>query len=344
MPECPERPCPSGWRWEPSRCACGPEFPETGPNVPGGDGGGDESRPPGSGGEGGGQPGGTGPCPPGQQRHPTRGDCRFPGDMPCGPNQCKDVVTGVCRRIYGNEAINDTDDTERPTGGGRGYCTQNTPGSGGGGSGGGFMQGAGGGTRPGGSMVPGFNWDRFNKLLSIGNNLADPATNWLKSVLEGGTRYSPQVMQWLAAQGKSEAEGQLSSSRDSLNEELAARGVARGNFGATRSAQLRDDTNARLSGQMNQHRVTKVNADFEDKVVAVNRMLGYVNELRTYAAQLNMTEAEREKLEATIKLGYEQLKQQFSMLQMQLASNKELLGMSLQSQELLAMLRMQFGL
>jgi hypothetical protein len=53
------------------------------------------------------------------------GRCRHAGDFPCPPNQCKDKVTGECRSFNPRrEKANETDDIERASGGGRGYCKQ----------------------------------------------------------------------------------------------------------------------------------------------------------------------------------------------------------------------------
>lgn len=66
-------------------------------------------------------------CPPGQQI--INGKCRFPGDNPCPPGQCKDKASGACRSPGKNEKINETDVELRDTGGGRGFCKQREAGA-----------------------------------------------------------------------------------------------------------------------------------------------------------------------------------------------------------------------
>lgn len=75
----------------------------------------------------------AGSCPPGQQM--INGRCRHAGDFPCPPGQCKDVHSGECRSPGRNEKINETDDIERASGGGRGFCKQREAGRGGRGGG-----------------------------------------------------------------------------------------------------------------------------------------------------------------------------------------------------------------
>lgn len=344
--------CPPGQIFMPGLgCRPAPNYPNNGEgNQPGGfpPGWHDPNTPPG-GGPSSPAPG-AGPCPPNTPEGPA--SCCPSGTVyRTDTKQCEEPDA---RSKRGEETC---DEMNRPDS----DCTRNqqwcdfdtrqwrcdhgAP-SGPGGGGGGKGPGGGGGVpKPSGPPVPGFNWDRFTKLLDIGKGFSDPAMKWLNGVLSGdATRYSPQVMEWLAGQSRAGAEAQGAQNMDALNTELASRGVARGNYGVTQAQGMRAQTDQRFSNEMAGHRVTKVQADFEDKLSAVDRMLKYVNDLQSYAAQLNMTEADREKLEATIKLGYEQLRQQMLMLDKQLASNKDLLGMSIRSNELLAMLRLQFGL
>lgn len=165
--------------------------------------------------------------------------------------------------------------------------------------------------------------------------------SFAKGVLGGQTRYSPEVMQDILAGFKAESEGQVQQGTESLNQDLANRGLFRSPAGAAQAQQVRLAGDQRFSEGSRQLRVEKATKDFEDKLSAIDRAQADLNSTRSYIAQLDITQAEREKLNATIKLGYARIDAEMQMLLKQLASNKELLQLSLSSQEKLA--RMSIG-
>jgi hypothetical protein len=269
-----------------------------------------------------------------------------PMDLPCPPGQCKDVVSMICREPQGFEKVNMTDEWERPTGGGRGYCRKRD-GGGGGGGGGGFGGGGGGagggggsphgGSGGGGSTSGGPGSVFENPLSGVGGDVDKMIQGFLSGVIQGGqTRYSPEVMQDLYAGEKRTTEAQVANDTQGVNEDLAARGLYRSPVGADIAADVRRSGDARFSEGTRNIRIEKAKQDFEDRLSAVDRAQKNIDQLRSYLAQLDMTQAEREKLKATIELGYARIDAEMKMLMKQLASNKELLGMSLKSQEMIA--------
>ncbi len=289
------------------------------------------------------------PRPPGDKQkgaNPPYGD---PGgdafQMPCPPDQCKDVVSGVCRRYNPNrEKVNMTDDIERESGGGRGYCRK-TDGGGGGGRGGGGAFGGGdggaggghGGFGPSGPDVGVDPAQQFKELQGVGGNYSKLISDFVSGVLEGDqTRYSPEVMQDLYAGSKAQVEGQTTQAIDALNSDLARRGIYRSPAGAGMAAEVRREGDRAFSEDARQFRIEKATKDFEDKLSAVDRAQADLNSMRSYIAQLDVTQAEREKLKATIQLGYARIDAEMAMLLKQLGSQKELLQLSLASQEKLA--------
>lgn len=264
--------------------------------------------------------------------------------MPCPSSQCKDVVSGVCRSFNPKrEKVNMTDDIERESGGGRGYCRKLDFGGGGGGAfGGGAAGGGGGGPHGGGGgggtgPAPGAAFNGINPdLLGVGSEISSSMEAFLKGAIGGQTRYTPEVMQDILAGSKAETEGQVAQSTDQLNSDLAQRGLARSTYGAGEAAAVRRAGDQRFSESSRQLRMDKAKTDFEDKLAAVDRAQAYLNSLRSYVAQLDVTQSEREKLKATIELGYARIDAEMKMLLKQLASQKELLGMSLNSQQTIA--------
>lgn len=303
----------------------------------------------GGGGGGSSQPG-AGSCPEGQIMHPTNG-CRYPGDFPCPPGQCRDVVSKVCRTPGHNEKVRESDGSDV-----RGNCRQRDPGAGGGGGGAGGggaaagpkvgAPGAGGGPGANGQCPPG--WPaNVCAMFGLGTgpgSVGSMLEGNLKQLLGGGTRYTPEVMQRLAAQSKSQTEAQVANATASANEDAAARGVFTSGGAAEQATAIRAAGDARFSADNRQYQIEKVNADFEDKLAGIDRAQKWLDSLRTYAAQLDQTQADREKTDATIRLGYAQLAQQKELFIKQLASNKELLSMQLNSAEFLAGMRLQMGL
>jgi hypothetical protein len=119
------------------------------------------------------QPGSQAPqqCPAGQQM--INGRCRHAGDFPCPEGQCKDKVTGQCRSFNPRrEKANETDDIERASGGGRGFCKmRERPGAADGGpamgAGAGGFAGAGAGG--GGGSSAGAEDQYFQRLVNAGD-------------------------------------------------------------------------------------------------------------------------------------------------------------------------------
>lgn len=267
-----------------------------------------------------------------------------PNDLPCPPGQCKDVVSGICRNPQGFEKVNMTDEWERPTGGGRGYCRKRDGGKGGGGlgEGGGGGHGGGGGGGGGGKGGPGSGFDPTGgkapfDLWGVGQNIDTMIQDFLKGVIEGRqTRYSPEVVQDMMAGEKRTSEAQYANDVEGINEDLAARGLYRSPVGADLAAEARMGADQRFSEGARQIRVDKAKQDFEDRIAGVDRAQKNLDALRSYVAQLDITQAEREKLKATIELGYARIDAEMKMLLKQLASNKELLQLSLASQEKIA--------
>lgn len=305
---------------------------------------------PNTGGGGGGMPGGaTGSCPPGQEM--INGKCRYPGDFPCPPGQCKDTMSSVCRQPGKNEKIRESDGFDV-----RGLCRQRDGGGGAGGAGGGGG-GAAGPAKPGtptsGGLIPGGGacppgWDaRTCAIFGLGMGKDDAGGQMngiLKGLLGSDGPYTPEVIQNLNANSKTQTENSVRNAQRQSNESAAARGVFTSGFEQDANNQIRNAGDAQHSQNVANTRIEAVNKNFEAKYMAIDRTQKWLDSLRAHAAQIDATQADREKAEAAIRLGYAQLAQQKELFLKQLASNKELLSMQLNSAEFLAGLRASMGL
>lgn len=265
-----------------------------------------------------------GPCPPGQSPHPTRGDCRYAGDYPCPPGQCKDVASGVCRSPGGHEKLNETDITQRDTGGGRGYCKQlesNQPGRGGmygQGGGGGGAAGAGGGGGLGAS--PGGGLGAPAGLSGVSGTIWDT----LNGVLKGGqTRFTPEVMATLAGQAKSLEQGQIKTGTDAVTSDAIRRGIYRSPAVNPDVANVVRGAQGNYSQTIAQQQVAKVSADFQDKMGALDRAQKFLDSARDYLLRSDMNAIDRERIRAQLALGYANIASQQQMLTQQLTQQQQ---------------------
>ncbi len=275
-------------------------------------------------------------CPPGQEM--INGKCRFPGDFPCPPGQCKDSVTGVCRSPGKNEKVRESDGSDV-----RGLCRQYDPGKGPGGGG----AGGGGGVAPpkapgapgtpGGGGTPGCP-PGIPKTVCDALGISGQLQSTVSSLLNAPSRYDPATIERMKAASFAANQGQTAQNVQDLEASQASRGMYSSGFGASEVAAERRAGAGRISADSRAVQLEKTRADFEDKLQAIGAAQNFLSQSENFYASLNQTQAERERTEATIKLGYAQLAQAKELFIKQLASNKELLQMSLNSAEWRALL------
>jgi hypothetical protein len=181
-------------------------------------------------------------------------------------------------------------------------------------------------------------------MLSIGGGFGKQVEGNLSALMNQGSRFTPEIMQQLAAGSKETADAQVRADIAAGDQDAASRGLYSSGFAADQAAGARRAGADRLAQDVRAQKLEKVKFDFEDKLAGLDRSQKYLDSLRAAASQFNATAADRERNESAIRLGYAQLAQQKSQFVDQLASNKELLGMSLNSAEFLAGLRLQLGL
>jgi hypothetical protein len=181
-------------------------------------------------------------------------------------------------------------------------------------------------------------------MMSVNGGFSKDLEGKLSALANSPSRFSPEIMQQLAAGSREMSDAQTKLDVEAGNADAASRGMFTSGFAAEQAAAARRAGIDRFTNDVRAQKLEKVKADFEDKLSALDRMQKHLDSSRAALSQFNATAADRERNEAAIRLGYAQLAQQKDQFVSQLASNKELLGMSLNSAEFLAGLRLQLGL
>lgn len=292
--------CPAGYVWEAPTGRCRPQCPQG--QTWDGTQGTCISRS----GSASGDP--TAPCPPGETREASSALCLCPG------GQCRDIGSKQCRAPRGNEKLNETDDIERSTGGGRGYCRPLDPGSSGGGGAGGA--GGAGGPNSGPSVSP---------YASMFDSQNKDIWDTLRPILKGKqTRYSPEVMARLDAQGKLASRGEARAGVDSVLSNSISRGLGRSGIASRGIENVQRQAVTTYSEIANKNQIEKVRADFEDKMQALKMAEEHLARLQSFVIALDTNQASREASMATIALGYARINAEMAMLQKRLAADMEI--------------------
>lgn len=259
----------------------------------------------------------TAPCPPGETREASSAICR------CPDGQCRDVVSLGCRGFNpNNEKVNETDDINRATGGGRGYCRGLDPGTagGGGGAGGGGTGGAGGSS--GVNVGAG-----SNNLLHLFDSQSGSIWDNLTPVMNGSqTTYSPEVIAAMDSKAKLDATGQAAAGRDAILNDSIRRGLGRSGIPTRGIEGVQRQAVESFTAATNANQVEKAKADFADKMAALDAAEKWLAQQQQYAATLDQTAAGREKAAADIALGYARIAADRQMLQSQLSTQLQIAG------------------
>lgn len=158
---------------------------------------------------------------------------------------------------------------------------------------------------------------------------SDTIWNAIKARLEGGTRFTPEVMDTLLSNIKSGAERAAAAEAKNTEASFARRGLSRSTLAGTAQQQIR----AGLQGDVLQSQAelakAKINADFQDKTQAISDGMAWLNSLRSYVASMNATRAQKEAAMANIQLGYKQLAHQTKMMREKYAQDLQRLGLQM---------------
>lgn len=232
---------------------------------------------------------------------------RDAANMPCGPSQCKDVVTGECRSFNPRrEKINETDQWERPSGGGRGYCRQLDNAGAGAGAGAGRGAGRGAGA-PGPPTGPGSSSD-FDSMIQ----------DYLRQMLAGPSRYTPEAMQALYGQTTAQASGQIARGERAVRAEAAGRNMSRAGSVAAGIRSVRSTAEGQRGAANVGIMQAKINADYQDKTGALDRAQRYLDSLRDSEYRYTLLAEQRRQFDANLALAYANIQSQWDMLRAQM--------------------------
>lgn len=257
----------------------------------------------------------TAGCPPGETREASSAICR------CPEGQCRDIGSKACRSPRRNEKVNETDDIERATGGGRGYCRPLDPGqiNPGGGGGGGAAGGGGTGIANPGATSSG--------LMDMFSGQAKTIWDNLTPIMSGQqTRYSPEVLARMDANAKLASRGEARAGRDVILQDAIRRGVSRGGIPTRALGNVERGATAAYTAATNQNQIEKAKADFADRMAALDAAEKWLAQMQAYAVSLDQTAAGREKAIAEIALGYTRIKADRDMLSERLRTELQIAG------------------
>lgn len=192
----------------------------------------------------------------------------------------------------------------------RGYC----PGGGAGGAGGG---GGGGAARAssGPPIGPGAGSTGFSALLE----------QIMRDTLASPSRYTPGALQGMYGEITRQASGQIERGERAVRADAARRGMSRaGSTGAALRA-VQAGAEAQRGQSIVGVQTEKIRADFADKMAGLDRAQRYLDSLRDNEYRYMLASEQRRQFDANLALGYANLSQQRSMLQMQLQSSWDML-------------------
>lgn len=189
------------------------------------------------------------------------------------------------------------------------------------GNGGGGGAGGGGGYGPG-SPSTGYGYGDGSE---VGADINAELKKYIRKLLKEPSRYTPQVLQALYGQIASQSSGQITRGEREVRADAARRGMSRAGSVA---AGIRDVIGT-AEGQRGQAtvgvQVAKINADYQDKMGALDRAQKYLDSMRDNAYRYALLGEQRRQFDANLTLAYANLAHQKSLLQMNLQSQWDML-------------------
>lgn len=141
----------------------------------------------------------------------------------------------------------------------------------------------------------------------------------LRALLGGETRYTPEVLQGIMGNVKSQAEAQAGQQSEAALEDAARRGTFRSAIAGRPQAQIRANVGATTGQAYSQLLQRKAETDFEDKSAALDRTQRYLDSLKQAAQFQTMTAQQRAQFNANLQMAYAQLQAQFDLNQQRAA-------------------------
>lgn len=193
----------------------------------------------------------------------------------------------------------------------RGMCSADAPGAGGN-AGGARATSSSGVKSVGGSSPAASGFDAY--LQSI-----------IKGTLDQGSRYTPEALQALQGENTRQYSNEVERGTRAVQQNAAQRGMQRAGSTGAAIAQVRAGAESQRGQRTVGIMTQKINADFQDKITAVDRAQNYLNSLRDNEYRYTLVSEQRSQFDANLALAYAQLAQQRSNLQMQMQSQWDMM-------------------
>lgn len=142
----------------------------------------------------------------------------------------------------------------------------------------------------------------------------------IREGLAAPSRFTPEALQSLYGQITQQASGRIARGSQAVRAEAARRGMQRAGSTAAALRGVRDVAETERGSANVNVQLTKINADYQDKVAALDRAQRYLDSLRDSEYRMLLASEQRRQYDANLALSYAQLAQQRSLLEMQLQS------------------------
>ncbi len=257
----------------------------------------------------------------------------LPGEKPLDPGQ-EPGPAPSCPLGWHAIIVNDRDTRHWqcvPNAGGQQANPDQNQQGGGGGGGGGPQPGGGGGGGGGGGPQPFGGFKAGPQVTDFNNLLQQKITDALNSP----SRYSPEVLQELFGNIAADSSSRIDRESAAVRENAAGRGLSRAGQtdAALRSVRAGAET---ARGQAKQTvDIAKVNADYEDKMGALDRAQKFLDSMRDSEYRYTLLGEQRRQFDANLALGYANLQNQVTLLNIATQSEFDLANLNFLHSDLL---------
>ena len=131
------------------------------------------------------------------------------------------------------------------------------------------------------------------------------------------SRYTPENMATLLSGTKATAEDQARAEQDAIREDAAARGVLGAGATGTALSNARISANRTVAGEQQNIARAKIDADYQDRVTALQQAQQYLDQSRDWLYKQQMRGDQRQQFEANLSLAYARLQQDWDQMQAQ---------------------------
>jgi hypothetical protein len=152
----------------------------------------------------------------------------------------------------------------------------------------------------------------------------------LKGILGGETRYSDEVVAGMKGGLKSATSGQAKANIDAIEQDAARRGMFRSGVTGKRTDTVRRAAASDYTKGVQGIQQEKATADFQDKIMALDRGQKWLDSMRDYSLRSDLTELQKEQLHANIALGYANLEAERERLSKTLGAQWDLANLARQ--------------